>query len=357
MNKNQNHLFLQAAFRRPVPRTPVWMMRQAGRYLPQYQAIRRRYDFLTMVKTPEVAAEVTLQPVDVLGVDAAILFSDILVIPEALGMALKFVEGEGPRFSNPLRSARDVAGLRLEGLMDRLSYVLEAIALTRERLADRVPLIGFSGAPWTLAVYMIEGGASRHFKTVKQWRFAQTGQLKSLLHLLGDAVVAYCRAQIQAGAQAIQLFDSWAGLLDEAGFRQLVLPELRRIVKAIHHPGVPIIYFPRGGMVWLDALRDCGVDVMSVDWTLSLGRARAALRNKMAVQGNLDPTALYAPPPVIRQQVRQMLADFGQGTGHIANLGHGILPDVPVEHARAFIEAVKEESPHFHRSEERQAQP
>jgi uroporphyrinogen decarboxylase len=344
METVSNHLFIRACFRQPVERTPVWIMRQAGRYLPEYRALREKHDFITMYKTPELAAEVTLQPLDIIGVDAAILFSDILVIPEAMGMELHFTEGKGPLFPDPLRSEKQLKALRRVAAEDDLSFVLEAIRLVKKELAGRVPLIGFSGAPWTLATYMIEGGGSKNFRHAKEWRFARPDLLHQLLENITAAVIDYCRAQITAGAQAIQLFDSWAGILDADGYEEFALPYVKRIVENIRRPGAPIIYFPKGGLLWLDKIIDCRADVIGLDWSINLGAARAQVRDQVALQGNLDPTALYAPPEAIRQLVKKMLASYGKGSGHIANLGHGILPDIPVEHAKAFVEAVKEES-------------
>ena len=312
------------------------------------EAIRRNHDFISMYKTPELAAEVTLQPVDVLGVDAAIIFSDILVIPEAMGMALQFIDGQGPVFPRPLRDEARVNKLQLVKADEQLSYVAEAIALSRKNLAGRAPLIGFSGAPWTLATYMIEGGGSKNFRHIKQWRFARPELLHRLLDKITDAVIDYCRLQMAAGAQAIQLFDSWAGILDEDGFTRFALPYARRIFQAINTQGVPLIYFAKGAGGWLPHLRECGAQVIGLDWTVDLHRARRVLGDSAVIQGNLDPTALYAPPETIRRLVREMLSTAGQNPRHVANLGHGILPDIPVGHAREFVNAVKEESPRFH---------
>lgn len=349
MSERSPYLFINACFRRAVERTPVWMMRQAGRYLPQYRAVREKYDFIAMYKTPELAAEVTLQPVELLGVDAAIIFSDILVIPEAMGMELVFTEGRGPQFPAPLRSEAQLRRLRKVHPAEHLRFVLKALQLVRREMRETVPLIGFSGAPWTLATYMIEGGGSKNFRFVKEWRYARPDLLHRLLQQTSAAVIDYCRAKIEAGAQAIQLFDSWAGILDEAGFNEFALPYVKEIIEAIRRPGVPVIYFPKGGMQWLEAIAGAGADVIGLDWTISLATAREQLGGRAALQGNLDPTALYAPPQTIRALARRMLAEYGAGTGHVANLGHGILPDIPVDHARAFIEAVKEESIPYHK--------
>ncbi|GAB4374637.1 MAG: uroporphyrinogen decarboxylase [Calditrichia bacterium] len=344
----QNSLFIRACYRQPVERTPVWMMRQAGRYLPQYRAVREKHDFITMYKTPELAAEVTLQPIDILEVDAAILFSDILVVPEAMGMELQFIEGKGPLFPRPIRSAEQVKELHSLDPRENLDFVLKAIRICREELAGRVPLIGFSGAPWTLATYMIEGQGSKNFQHIKTWRYGNPALLHELLDKIAVAVSRYLNAQIEAGAQAIQLFDTWAGILDGEGFREFVLPYVTRIIQEIRKPGVPVIYFAKGAGVWLDDLTECGADVLGLDWTMDMGFVRQRVGERFALQGNLDPVALLASPEVIRQEVRKILSKFGRGSGHIFNLGHGILPQVPPNHAQAFVQAVKEESVQFH---------
>ncbi len=347
--KIENDLFIKACFRQPVERTPVWMMRQAGRYLPEYQAVRAKYDFITMYKTPEAAAAVTLQPVDILGVDAAILFSDILVIPEAMGMELQFTEGKGPVFPDPIRKNEQVSGLRLVEPESDLKFVMDAIRLLRKELNGRVPLIGFSGAPWTLATYMVEGQGSKNFLEIKKWRFANPENLQLLLKKITDAVIAYLKAQTSAGAQALQLFDTWAGILDPQGFREFALPHVKRIIEEVRTPGIPVIYFAKGAGPWLDVLAECGADVLGIDWTMDIGAVRSAVGHRFALQGNLDPTALFSSPQVIRSEVKKILQKFGNGSGHIFNLGHGILPKTPVDNARAFIESVKEESRAFHR--------
>ena len=350
MTQPSAHRFIRACFRQPVDRTPVWMMRQAGRYMPEYMAIRKQHDFITMYKTPELATEVTLQPIDILGVDAAILFSDILVVPEAMGMELQFIKGRGPVFPSPLTGEADLKTLRTENIREPLSYVTDAVTMLRRELDGRVPLIGFSGAPWTLATYMIQGSGSKSFDLAKKWRFGRPDLLHNLLDVLSDAIIDYCKAQIEAGAEAIQIFDSWAGLLDPAGFREFAVAYVQRIIEAIRTPGIPIIYFAKGAMVWPEALRESGADVLGVDWTVDLGAMRRTFGDAMALQGNLDPTALYAGPDNIRQMVRAMLDSYGDGSGHIANLGHGILPDIPVPHAQAFVTAVQEESRRYHPS-------
>jgi uroporphyrinogen decarboxylase len=348
MSDLKNDLFIKACFREPVERTPVWMMRQAGRYLPEYRAVRRKHDFITMYKTPELAAEVTLQPVDILGVDAAILFSDILVVPEAMGMKLHFVEGQGPLFPSPLRNEADLQKLNNADIAERLSFVFDAIRLCRKELEGGVPLIGFAGAPWTLATYMIEGKGSKNFVEAKTWRYANPEALHKLMEKITGAVIEYVSGQIEAGAQAIQLFDSWAGILDPAGFETFAIPYVKRIFENVRTAGVPLIYFAKGAGVWPRSLMKTGADVLGLDWNIDLGEFRRKAGDRFALQGNLDPVALFSQPPQIRKQVVKVLESYGKGSGHIFNLGHGILPNVPVEHARSFIEAVKEESRNFH---------
>jgi uroporphyrinogen decarboxylase len=346
-NTLHDSLFIRSCHRQPVTRTPVWIMRQAGRYLPPYQALRQKYDFATLYKTPELAAEVTLQPVDVLGVDAAIIFSDILVLPAAMGMSLTFHDAKGPQFATPLRDENELAKLQPIDAQKFL-FLPEAIKLVHHQLAGRVPLIGFCGAPWTVAAFMVEGGSAREFHAIKQWRFARPDLLHNLLQELTTATIIYCQAQLEAGADALQIFDPSAGQLDEAGFKEFALPYVNEILRAIRRPGVPLIFFSKGTGQWLSDLASVEADVIALDWTVSLATARRLLGAHHAVQGNLDPCALRTPLPAIRQAVARMLQEFGYGHGHIVNLGHGILPDTPVEHAQAFVAAVKELSPQFH---------
>jgi uroporphyrinogen decarboxylase len=338
-----NDLFLRACRRERVERTPVWMMRQAGRYLPQYRAVRERADFLTMVGTPDLAVEVTLQPVDLLGVDAAIIFSDILVVPQAMGMTLTVEEGIGPRFHHPLRAPGDFEGLRDVLPEDALGYVLDALRLARRELEGRVPLIGFAGAPWTLMSYMVEGGGSKSFNLVKRLLVEDPQRAHGLLSRLADIVGNFLVAQVRAGAQAVQLFDSWAGALGPRDFREFVLPYLARAARLARSAGAPVIVFaPGSGWALEEIARETEADVVGIDWQTDSAEARRRLpASEVALQGNLDPCWLYAPPREIRERTRRMLDAFG-GIGHIANLGHGILPDVPVSHAQAFVDAVRE---------------
>ncbi len=337
-----NDLLLRACRRAPVERPPVWMMRQAGRYLPEYRKVRERADFLTMCRTPELAVEVTLQPVDILHVDAAIIFSDILVIPEAMGMELTVDEGVGPRFPAPLRTAADVARLRPVEPAEGLGYVLDALRLARRELAGRVPLIGFAGAPWTLASYMVEGGGTKSFTVAKKLLAQEPALAHALLERVAAAVGEYLVAQVEAGAQVVQLFESWAGALGPDDFRTFALPYLARAARRAASAGAPVIVFAPGAGWALEEIADAtGADVIGVDWQTDAATARRRLAGRpVALQGNFEPTWLYAPPAEIERRARTMLAAFG-GTGHVANLGHGILPDVPVAHARAFVDTVR----------------
>jgi len=341
-------LFLRACRREPVERPPVWMMRQAGRYLPEYRAVRKRADFLTMVRTPELAVEVTLQPVDLLKVDAAIIFSDILVVPQAMGMLLTVDEGTGPRFDRPLRAPGDFDGLVDIEPAEHLGYVLDAIRLARKELEHRegVPLIGFAGAPWTLMSYMVEGAGSKSFSVAKRLLVEQPARAHELLGRLARAVGGFLKAQVRAGAQAVQLFDSWASALGPRDFREFALPYLAESVKIAREAGAPVIAFAPGAGWALEEIAEAtGAEVIGVDWQTDAAEARRRLLDcGVALQGNLDPTWLYAVPDEIRERTHRMLRAFG-ARGYIANLGHGILPDVPVGHARAFVNAVREWRP------------
>jgi uroporphyrinogen decarboxylase len=336
-------LFLRACRREPVERPPVWMMRQAGRYLPQYRAVRERADFLTMVRTPELAVEVTLQPVQLIEVDAAIIFSDILVVPQAMGMRLSVDDGVGPRFHNPLRAPADFDRLRDVTPDEGLDYVLEALRLTRRELAGRVPLIGFAGAPWTLMSYMVEGQGSKTFSQAKRLLLEDPARAHALLSRLARAVGNFLVAQVKAGAQAVQLFDSWSGALGPADFREFALPYLSEAARTARTAGAPVIVFcPGSGWALEEIASGTGADVVGVDWQTDAAEARRRLpASRVTLQGNLDPTWLYAMPGEIRKRTHAMLQAFG-GRAHIANLGHGIPPDVSVDHAKAFVEAVRE---------------
>jgi uroporphyrinogen decarboxylase len=354
MTPLKNDRFLRALLRQPVDVTPVWMMRQAGRYLPEYRATRQKAgDFMTLCKTPELACEVTLQPIDRFPLDAAILFSDILTVPDAMGLGLYFSEGEGPRFKHPVRSAQDVASLGAPDPEHELRYVMDAVRLIRRELHGRVPLIGFAGSPWTLATYMVEGQGGKEFALVKRMLFDEPEVMHRLLHVLARAVTAYLNAQIAAGAQAVMVFDTWGGVLTPRDYKEFSLRYMEQIVKGLtrEHEGrrVPIILFTKNGGQWLEAMAGTGCDALGVDWTTDLKDARARVGNKVALQGNMDPAILYAQPARIRSEVATILDNYGPGTGHVFNLGHGIHQHVKPEHATAFVNAVHELSAHYHR--------
>jgi uroporphyrinogen decarboxylase len=353
MSELGNDCLLRALLREPVERTPVWMMRQAGRYLPEYRATREKAgSFLKLCTTPELACEVTIQPLERYPLDAAILFSDILTIPDAMGLGLSFQEGEGPRFAHPVRSRADIERLPIPDPENDLRYVMDTVRLVRKTLAGRAPLIGFAGSPWTLACYMVEGGGSRDFAKVKSMLYGEPAAMHALLDKLARAVALYLNAQIAAGAQAVMLFDTWGGVLTTEDYREFSLRYAAQVRAELTREGggrrVPAVLFTKGGGLWLEAMAEAGFDALGLDWTCDIGRARARVGDKVALQGNLDPIALYAPPEVIRQRVQAILERFGPGSGHVFNLGHGILPDVPPEHAGAMIAAVHEFSPAMH---------
>ena len=345
----KNDLLLRVLRGEPVPRTPVWMMRQAGRYLPEYRATREAAgQFMTLCRTPELACEVTLQPLERFPLDAAILFSDILTIPDAMGLGLSFVPGEGPAFDRPARSLADVQALPIPDMHDDLGYVMQAVRLIRRELNGRVPLIGFAGSPWTLATYMIEGQASRDFALAKAMLYQEPRTLHLLLDKLATAVTAYLLAQIEAGAQAVMIFDSWGGSLAWQAYRENSLAYMQRIISGIGGKA-PVILFTKGGGNWLEMMKDSGAAAVGLDWTTPLAQARRILGENIALQGNLDPAILRARPETIENEVRRVLADYGYGHRHIFNLGHGITPDIPPEHAAAMIEAVHKYSPQYHK--------
>jgi len=345
----QNDLFLRACKKQDVDRTPIWIMRQAGRYLPEYRAVRANNDFLTMCKTPELAAEVTIQPVDLIGVDAAIIFSDILVIPEAMGMHLEMYDGRGPVFNHPIRNEKDAETLKQIKAQKDLKYVLDAITLTKKRLGGRVPLIGFSGAPWTLLTYMVEGQGSKTFSNVKKLIYNNPELAHKILYKLTDVVADYLSAQIEVGANAIQIFDTWAGMLSPRDYLVFALKYVNQLILKVKRKDEPIIYFPKGVHYRMRTTADCGADVIGIDWTIDMAKARDKIGNKVAIQGNLDPTVLYAEPNFIKREAKKVLQSFGEGNGHIFNLGHGILPDIKPEHAKALVDYVKKESKKYHK--------
>ncbi len=322
-------------------------MRQAGRYLPEYRAIRAKTNFLTLCKTPELASEVTVQPIDIIGVDAAILFSDILVIPEAMGMHLEVLESKGPVFDAPINSRDDLQRLDIEGVTDRLSYVMDAIKMTKEKLAGRVPLIGFSGAPWTLATYMVEGKGSKSFDKIKSMIYTDPVAAHEMLQILADSVVDYLNAKIRAGCDAVQIFDTWAGILSPWDLEEFSLQYIRYICERLETNGAPVIVFAKG-VCDLSKLADLKCDVIGLDWTFDIGAARAEIGAVKALQGNLDPCVLFAPKDKIRLETERILERFGRGEGHVFNLGHGILPKTPVENTQYLVSCVKELSGKYH---------
>ncbi|MEJ8678744.1 uroporphyrinogen decarboxylase [Plesiomonas shigelloides] len=353
MTTLQNDRYLRALLREPVDMTPVWMMRQAGRYLPEYRATRAEAgDFMSLCKNPELACEVTLQPLRRFALDAAILFSDILTIPDAMGLGLYFETGEGPRFERPVSSLADVQRLGVPDPEQELGYVMDAVRTIRRELKGAVPLIGFSGSPWTLATYMVEGGSSKAFTRIKKMMYAEPQTLHLLLDKLADSVIVYLNAQIRAGAQSVMVFDTWGGALTGRDYREFSLHYMHKIVDGLlrEHDGrrVPVTLFTKGGGQWLEAIADTGCDAVGLDWTTSLADARARIGSRVALQGNMDPSMLYAPPARIEQEVASLLAEFGAGTGHVCNLGHGIHPDVDPAHAGVFVEAVHRLSQPYH---------
>lgn len=354
MTELKNDRFLRALLRQPVDATPVWMMRQAGRYLPEYRASREKAgSFMDLCTNPEAACEVTLQPLERYPLDAAILFSDILTIPDAMGLGLYFETGEGPKFRKPVRTVADIESLEVVNPEQDLSYVVDAVSTIRRELNGRVPLIGFSGSPWTLATYMIEGGSSKDFRRAKALVFDQPELAARLLDVLADSVIAYLNAQIRAGAQAVQIFDTWGGALSHSAYQEFSLKPMKKIVDGLIRENegreVPVILFTKGGGQWLELLADTGANALGLDWTTDLGRARARVGSKVALQGNMDPSVLYASPSRIRQEVAAVLESYGEGAGHVFNLGHGITPEVDPVHAGAFIESVHELSAKYHK--------
>lgn len=359
--KNDN--FLRACLRQPTEHTPVWLMRQAGRYLPEYNATRARAgSFMGLATNPDFATEVTLQPLERYPLDAAILFSDILTVPDAMGLGLSFAAGEGPRFAHPLRDEAAVLALQAPDL-DKLRYVFDAVASIRRALGGRVPLIGFSGSPWTLACYMVEGSGSDDYRLVKTMMYARPDLMHRILAINADAVAAYLNAQIDAGAQAAMVFDSWGGVLADGAFQQFSLAYTERVVRQLKREAdgrrVPVIVFTKGGGLWLEQIAAIGADVVGLDWTVNLGDARRRMGDRVALQGNLDPNVLFAPPEVVAAQARAVLDSFGppqraDGTwdGHVFNLGHGISQFSPPDHVSDLVHAVHEHSRRLRRSGE-----
>jgi uroporphyrinogen decarboxylase len=343
---SENDLLLRALLREPTPRRPIWLMRQAGRYLPEYRATRERAGgFLEMCTNPEIACEITLQPVSRYPLDAAILFSDILTIPHAMNLGLQFEAGEGPKFERPVRSGADISNLHVPDPGTDLKYVIDAVALVRRELKGKVPLIGFAGSPWTVATYMVEGGGSKTFGRIKRMMYEAARDLHRLLEVLAKATILYLNAQIAAGAQAVMLFDTWGGVLTPAQYEEFSLRYMAQVIDALTRNAagrrVPNIVFTKGGGAWLAKIAAIGCDAVGVDWSTDLNAARQAVGGRVALQGNLDPSALFAPPDVLRSETLRVLASYGPGDGHVFNLGHGITPDVDPERVALLIETVQ----------------
>ncbi len=350
----KNDRYLRALLKQPVDKTPVWMMRQAGRYLPEYKATRAEAgDFMSLCKNAELACEVTIQPLRRFDLDAAILFSDILTIPDAMGLGLYFEQGEGPKFKSPITCKADVDKIGIPDPEGELQYVMNAVRTIRKELDGKVPLIGFSGSPWTLATYMVEGGSSKAFTKIKKMAFAEPATLHLLLDKLADSVIGYLNGQIAAGAQSLMIFDTWGGVLSPRDYKEFSLQYMAKIVDGLKRENegrkVPVTLFTKNGGMWLEHIAATGCDAVGLDWTIDIADAKARVGDKVALQGNMDPSMLYAPPQRIREEVASILAGFGKGEGHVFNLGHGIHPDVDPEHAGVFIEAVHELSEQYHK--------
>ena len=337
--------YINALLKKEVSRTPIWVMRQAGRYLPEYRQTRKRAgDFLSLCKSSDLACEVTLQPLERFDLDAAILFSDILTIPDAMGLGLHFVENEGPKFSKPLTTLNDINRLSKPDVGIELAYVSEAVSVIKKNLKGRVPLIGFSGSPWTLATYMVEGGSSKNFSKVKGLLFENPKHLHQLLNVLADTVIDYLNAQIEAGADSVMIFDTWGGLLNKESYENFSLRYMSKIVEGIHRKydekTIPVTLFTKGGSAWLEQIAATGCDGVGLDWTVEIGEAERRIGSKVALQGNLDPSVLYASPEVITAEAYKVLDQFKGQTGHVFNLGHGITPDVNPESMKVLVDAV-----------------
>ncbi len=337
--------YINALLKKEVTRTPIWVMRQAGRYLPEYRATRKKAgDFLTLCKSSDLACEVTLQPLERFDLDAAILFSDILTIPDAMGLGLHFIEGEGPKFSHPLSSLAEINQLTKPDVSKDLSYVSEAVSVIKKNLKGRVPLIGFTGSPWTLATYMVEGGSSKTFSKVKGLMYENPKHMHQLLDVLADTIIDYLNSQIEAGADSVMIFDTWGGLLNKASYENFSLMYMSKIVAGINRnyegKTIPVTLFTKGGSAWLEQIAATGCDAVGIDWTVEIGEAERRVGSKVALQGNLDPSVLYASPEVIKSEAHKILDQFQGSTGHVFNLGHGITPDVNPESMKALVDAV-----------------
>lgn len=354
MSELKNDRFLRALLKEPVDYTPVWMMRQAGRYLPEYKATRAKAgSFMDLCMNPELACEVTIQPLERYPLDAAILFSDILTIPDAMGLQLRFAEGEGPIFDNPVRTEADVNALPVPDPEDSLKYVMDAVRTIRRELDGRVPLIGFSGSPWTLATYMVEGGTSKDFAKVKGMMFDRPDLMHKLLDTTAQSVISYLNAQVAAGAQALMIFDTWGGSLTPRDYKEFSLRYMQQILDGLTREAdgrkVPVMLFTKGGGQWLEDMAATGCDGLGIDWTTDIGEARRRVGDKVALQGNMDPSVLYASPERIRQEVTTIMESYGTGSGHVFNLGHGIHQHVDPERAGVFVDAVHEISAKYHK--------
>ena len=337
--------YINALLKKEVTRTPIWVMRQAGRYLPEYRATRKKAgDFLTLCKSSDLACEVTLQPLERFDLDAAILFSDILTIPDAMGLGLHFVEGEGPKFSHPLSSLSEINQLTKPDVSKDLSYVSEAVSVIKKNLKGRVPLIGFTGSPWTLATYMVEGGSSKTFSKVKGLMYENPKHMHQLLDVLADTIIDYLNSQIEAGADSVMIFDTWGGLLNKASYENFSLMYMSKIVAGINRNSegktIPVTLFTKGGSAWLEQIAATGCDAVGIDWTVEIGEAERRIGSKVALQGNLDPSVLYASAEVIKSEAHKILDQFQGSTGHVFNLGHGITPDVNPESMKTLVDAV-----------------
>ncbi len=353
MTALKNDIFLKTLLKQSVDRTPVWMMRQAGRYLPEYRKIRAEAgSFLDLCTNPELACEVTLQPLERFDFDAAILFSDILTIPDAMGLGLYFSEGEGPKFKKTVRIKADIDALPVFDPTDKLAYVMDAVSLIRKNLQGRVPLIGFSGSPWTLATYMVEGGSSKSFQKVKALMYNEPLLMHKMLDKLAQSVAAYLNAQIAAGAQAVMIFDTWGGMLATEEYLEFSLAYARQVKELLNTKVdgqiIPTLFFTKGGGLWLNEMSKVGFDALGLDWQTDIGSARSQVGDRVALQGNMDPVALYAQPEKITEKVKLILEKYGKGSGHVFNLGHGILPDMNPEHVKAMVDAVHKYSPQYH---------
>jgi uroporphyrinogen decarboxylase len=349
----KNDRLIRALRRQPVDATPIWIMRQAGRYLPEYRKTRERAgSFMVLCKTPDLACEVTLQPLARFPLDAAILFSDILTVPDAMGLGLSVIEKQGPRFEHPVRTPADIKKLSVPDPETDLRYVMDAVRLIKRELDGKVPLIGFAGSPWTIATYMIEGGSSKEFSLAKGLLYGSPAVLHSMLALLADAVTQYLNAQIAAGVQVVMLFDTWGGILSGAAYKEFSLSYMQRIVEGIRNDQngntAPVILFTKGGGLWLEEIAGAGAAAIGIDWTVDIGQARSRVGDRAAIQGNLDTAVLYSSPDVIREQTGKVLAGYGHGSGHVFNLGHGIHPEVNPEHVAVLVDAVHELSSQYH---------